>query len=80
MKGIIRCSCVKSMRVNWMRWTNPLHENRDAPVALAQPDEWALKSCPKCHGSGVVIEEAVTERELEALKRDFDKKIARPWP
>lgn len=78
MKWFRKCPCVKSMRVNSMRWVNPIVENRDAPHTLAQPDEWALKSCPQCSGSGVIIEEGVTQRDLELLQSDFRKRLARP--
>lgn len=75
-----RCPCVKNLRESFWRWSNPeVKEGRDAAPFGA--DAWCEKNCKQCNGTGMIMENleegTVTDAQYEALRRDFDRKIAR---
>lgn len=79
MRFLRKCPCVQSFKENKFRYVNiVLKENMEAPTALAANHEWARKDCPQCQGRGVIQEEATGQIDVESMKRDFQKRLAKP--
>jgi hypothetical protein len=72
-----RCSCVKAYTDPKYRFVNIVFkEAAEAPLIPVKPSEWADKQCPHCHGDGFVYEQATNLKDIEAMKRDMDRRMA----
>lgn len=77
MRFRLKCSCVRAYLDPVFRNVNIVtKENREAPMVPCSAHEWSLRNCPKCSGRGYTLELAQGQLDVEAMKRDFAKKIA----
>jgi hypothetical protein len=76
--GKRKCKCVRKFTDKTFRMVDVVtNENASCPIYTDDPEEWARYDCPECKGAGWIEEQALTPREVEAMIRDFDKRIAR---
>lgn len=77
--GYRKCKCVMSTRDKTiLKFVDIVgKEARCPPIFCEDAHDWANFFCPECKGAGYIREEAVTQREQDALRRDFDNRRAR---
>jgi hypothetical protein len=73
-----KCKCVESAQRDSLRFVNIVFkENKKVPM-IGAPHEWADGNCPTCKGRGAILEQADTEKDINAMFADFRKKMACP--
>lgn len=74
--GVRPCKCLRTFRESKYRYINvTFREGATVPSQMIDSYTFADSQCPHCNGEGFITESADSPQEIQALMRDFERRL-----